>query len=235
MNSICWNITKKCNMNCQYCFREINESDLTIQENIQKLDELTRLGVRKITWSGGEPTEYDGIEKLLQLSKQHGVYNKIVTNASNLNDEQSYKIFEYLDEVVFSVDFVDDDLNAEFGRGNNYFKHICDVIRNIQCYYSNCFIGINTVVMKPNLLCIDKIYNEIKKLKINKWKLIQFSPFRGKALVNSEYFFITDAEFNCIKQKYEFCNNLFQIQSHTIVEMQLKHLIVSPAGMIFNA
>lgn len=50
--SICWNITHKCNKNCKYCFRDATEKDLSLEENIEVLYKLINLGVKKITWSG---------------------------------------------------------------------------------------------------------------------------------------------------------------------------------------
>lgn len=154
----------------------------------------------------------------------------MVTNASNFNKEQSYKMLEYLDEIVFSIDFIDDVLNEKYGRGKNHFNHISEVIKNIKCYYPKCFIGINTVVMRPNLTHIEEIYNHINSLEINEWKLIQFCSFRGMARENSDSFFITEREFNDVQEKYKSLSNFLQIESHTAKEMQLNHIVITPSG-----
>lgn len=234
MDSICWNITRMCNLNCEYCFRETNESDLTLNENLHILNDLIKNNIKKITWSGGEPTKYTGIEELLKIAKQYGVYNKMVSNASSFSGEQSYKIFDYLDEIVFSIDFVDDNLNQKYGRGKDYFKHICEVIQNVRCFYPRCTIGINTIVMKTNINYLDKIYEQLGTLKVNHWKLIQFCPFRGRAVDNDIKFSVTQSEFYKVQQKYKLMFNSFQIKSHTAKEMQLEHSIITPSGKMIK-
>lgn len=232
MDTICWNITHKCNSNCKYCFRDIKEKDLTLEENIKILHNLINSGVKKITWSGGEPTGYEGLLELLKIAKKNGIYNKLVTNTSNLTTEDSYKIIEYFDEITFSVDAVDDDLNEELGRGKGYFSHVKEVIETLKNKYPKCVLSVNTVVMKPNINIIDDIYNEIKKFDLKKWKLIQFCYFRGIASVNREYFEITDQEYERIIKKYKSLESEFEIDGHNSKQVEEEHVVVTSSGNI---
>ncbi|MBO5179820.1 MAG: radical SAM protein [Clostridia bacterium] len=234
MENLCWNITHKCNSNCKHCFRELHEKDLTLEENIKKLYELIKLGVAKITWSGGEPTGYEGIDELIKIAKEHGIYNKLVTNASNFTDENSYEIVKYIDEITFSIDTVDDELNSQIGRGKNYFSHVKEVVRNLKEKYPKCRLSVNTIIMKPNLNLIEDIYNEIRKFGIKKWKLIQFCCFRGVAAENKEYFEITDDEYVEVLEKYKRIEDNFEIVGHTAKEVEEEHIIVTSSGKIIK-
>lgn len=234
MESLCWNITHKCNSNCKHCFRECGEKDLTLEENIKKLYELIEIGVTKITWSGGEPTGYAGIEKLLKIAKDNGIYNKLVTNASNFIDNSSYEIIKYIDEITFSIDTVDDELNSQIGRGENYFLHIKEVVRNLKDKYSNCLLSVNTIVMKPTLNVIDDVYDEIKKIGLKKWKLIQFCYFRGLAIQNKEYLAVTDQEYNEALNKYKTLECDFEIVGHNSKQVEEEHILVTSSGKIIK-
>ena len=229
MNSICWNITSKCNKNCKYCFREDAESDLPLEENQRLLGKFAKAGVKQISWSGGEPTLYDGITDMVRLSKEYGIYNKLITNASSFNSKEDYSILKYIDEIVFSVDFVDTVENELHGRGNDYFNHIKECISNIKLFYPNCIISFNTVVMRSNLQSISDVYEEVMKLHVNKWKLIQFCPFRNQALKNKDYFSITNNEYLQIYNEILSKEKSFIFSGHTIADME-KHIIVSPNG-----
>lgn len=235
MNSVCWNITHKCNRNCKYCFREEHEKDLTIEENIEILNNLINLGIRKITWSGGEPTEYEGLDQLLMIAKKRGLYNKIVTNASNLKEKKSRDIIKYIDEITFSIDSTDDDFNEKMGRGKDYFKEVMDVIKIITIEFPNCKISINTIVMKNNIEAIDKIYEALSKLNIMKWKLLQFCSFRGVASKNKDNFFITNEEYINVLNKYINKKKDFDILGHTADELEKSHIIVTSSGLTYKA
>ena len=234
MESLCWNITHKCNSNCKHCFREAGEKDLKLEENIKILHKLIELGVTKITWSGGEPTGYEGIEKLLKIAKENGIYNKLVTNALNFIDDSSYEIIKYIDEVTFSIDTVDDELNSKIGRGENYFTHIKEVVRKLKENYPKCLLSVNTIIMKPNLNVIDNVYDEIKKFGLKKWKLIQFCYFRGLAIQNKEYLAVTDQEYHSILNKYKAIKSDFEIVGHTSKQVEEDHILVTSSGKIIK-
>ena len=234
MENICWNITHKCNRYCKHCFRDANEKDLLIDENIKILYDLISIGIKKITWSGGEPTEYEGIDKLLRIAKENGVYNKLVTNASNFIEKNDYCIFNYIDEVIFSIDTVDDRLNEEIGRGTDYFQHIKEVIKILKSDYPSCCISVNTIVMRPTIDYIDDVYREINKIGIKKWKLIQFCSFRGVAILNKRLFEVTSEEYSDIVNRYRILSNNFEFAWHTSKQVEKEHILVSSSGKIIK-
>lgn len=235
MNKLCWNITHKCNRNCKYCFREEKMNDLSLEENIKILYKLIEEGVKKITWSGGEPTEYEGIYELLKLAKENNIYNKFITNTSNFNNESSYNIIKYIDEITFSIDFVDDNMNKEFGRGKNYFLHIQKVIDYVTKNFPDCIFSVNTVVMKANINLLDDIYKEISAFKLKKWKLIQFCSFRGLAKENKELFNVPDEEFVNVLNQFQKVKNDFEIEGHTNNQMENEHIILTSMGSIIKS
>lgn len=68
-NSVCWNITSKCNDNCGFCYRELNCEELTFQKQQMIIDKVAKAGVRKITFAGGEPLLVPHIHDLLIYEK----------------------------------------------------------------------------------------------------------------------------------------------------------------------
>lgn len=183
----------------------------------------------------GEPTEYKGLAELLRIAKENKIYNKLVTNASNFENEKLDDIIKNLDEITFSIDFVDDNLNEQVGRGKNYFSHIKNVINYITLRYPNCVLSINTIVMKQNLNLLEDIYNAINKFKLRRWKLIQFCSFRGIAAENKESFSITKEEYMEALHKCQKMQCDFEIKGHTAYEVENNHIIVTSAGVILGA
>ena len=96
-NSICWNITHKCNEKCEFCYRDNISEDLTFDTNKKILEEIIASGAKKITFAGGEPLMYDGVLELIKYAKQNGIITSLTTNSILLSDELLLKLDGILD------------------------------------------------------------------------------------------------------------------------------------------
>ena len=124
VNKICWNITEKCNRKCKHCFRFIDVKELSFEDNIKILMKLNEMETKMITWTGGEATLYPNIELLIKKAHELGINNNLITNGTLLTPEIFDNKFSTLDSITFSLDFVDDEDNINFGRGENYYKNL---------------------------------------------------------------------------------------------------------------
>lgn len=229
MEKVCWNITSKCNRNCKYCFR-FNRSDLPLENNLSILDKLICYGVTKIVWAGGEPFLYKDLNKLLKISHEHNILNYVNTNATNLSIDNIKDKLLYVDKIIISLDFVNDELNKTNGIGNHYYKHVREVVKEIKRVNKNIKIQINTVLFKNNVNLIDELYNELLSMNIDYLKLIRFFPVRGVAQSNKDDLSISDLEFNNIYKKYSKSKQAFKIIIHGTKEMNNKHFIILSSG-----
>ena len=232
--NVCWNITSKCNKNCNYCFK-FNEPDLSLENNIKILHKLKDMGVVRIAWTGGEPYMYEDITTLIKLSHELGIKNYVNTNASFLTPENLDEKLKYLDRLIISVDFVDDSLNLENNIGKDYYKHVSELIPEINKRFPNLELQINTVVYRNNIDLIDDVYKEISKYPISRWKLIKFFPIRGKAYDEKIIYHISQEEFNKIKDRYKDTKNNFDIILHDNNDMSKNHYIIISSGSLISS
>lgn len=232
---LCWNITTHCNKNCRFCFRDTTTTDNNLEQNITVLNNLKKLDVTKITYAGGEPFLYDGLEVLLKISKENGIYNKIVTNGSLLNANNIEKKLKYVDRIAFSVDSSSDLENYFLGRGSEQYSHIKEIVPLILKKYPKMKIDINTTIVRQTLKEIDSFYNSLidnfSKKEIARWKILRFCPLRGNAKDKSDEFTITDEEFYEIKKKYNSIDSPFAISFVDNNEMVNK-VIVNSCGIL---
>lgn len=231
---VCWNITSKCNRNCRYCFK-FNKNDLSLDENIDILNRLVKKGVNKIGWSGGEPFIYKDFLKLLEKSKEYGIINHVNTNASLLNLDTLLEQTKYIDRIIISLDFIDDELNSLYGIGDDNYSHVSKVLKKIKKDNPSIEVQINTVVFDGNVNQIDKVYQELLKYDIDIWKIVRFYPIRGKAFTNKDKLGIKNSRFNEIKSKYDNKDSKFRIIVQDNEDMGKKHIIVLSSGKLITS
>lgn len=228
---VCWNITSKCNRNCRYCFK-FTKNDLSLEDNKKILARLVELGVKKISWTGGEPFLYEHIKEMLKLSKECGILNHVNTNATILNENNLKENLEFVDRLVISLDFINDELNKEYGIGEDYYAHVKKLLKKIKQIKPDIKIQINTVLFSTNISYIDDLYRELCLYDIDYWKLLRFLPIRGKSLEEEDNLSIADKQFEETVYKYQNTKQSFEIIIHGTEEMTNRHMIVLSSGKL---
>lgn len=229
---VCWNIVSRCNQNCKYCHRFINIREIDYKENEKILYNLIRDGITHITWTGGEALLYPELCKLIKISKENGIYNRIITNGKLL--EQNYKILDCLDDLTMSLDSINSKTNVILGRGENHFANIHNILDYIQNgNYKKLKVNINTVVNKQNIGEIKELGDFLNRYKICIWKLYQFMPLRESAEKNRELFEITSFQFdNVLSKVYEKYENISSVTFKKQEDLERNILILANGDII---
>ena len=232
---VCWNLTNKCNKNCRFCFRDKNLKPLSLEDNLVVLDNLSKMDVSKITFSGGEPLLYPNLIDLLKESKNRFIYNKINTNGSLLNENNISDYLENVDKIAFSVDSSSDEDNYFLGRGANHYSHIKKIIPLIKKEFPNIKIEINTVLTTQTINVLEDLFQSIKdnfqNNEISRWKLIRFCPFRDVNNEKNISFEISNDDFMRVAEDYTNRDANFLIVAVDMDEMYEKN-IVSQDGVL---
>lgn len=79
--SVCWQITKKCNLNCLYCLSASNsdaEYGMSTEQAIKLINHLGKIGINRLDFTGGEPLIRHDLDCLIECAKQNGINTKYI-------------------------------------------------------------------------------------------------------------------------------------------------------------
>lgn len=143
-----FNITYRCNNNCIFCaadhgFNNTN-SEMTIDEFKETLDQNNVGALDRVIINGGEPTTHTHFFDFLKIAKEHNAYIDLYTNGVKLNDfEFAKKLLTYTPLLIRIPIFgatpeVHDKLTGMSGS----FKNTMDGIRNLLSVKENLAVNI---------------------------------------------------------------------------------------------
>lgn len=127
-----WNlrfgITSRCNFRCRYCLPAGNQekkADPSAEEIIEVLQAAYNIGIRRIHYTGGEPTIRGDFCLLVKAAKEIGFNQQIVTtNGYRLNTILDDLIDNGLSRVIVSLDTLDKDRNSFVTRAKFFDETI---------------------------------------------------------------------------------------------------------------
>lgn len=151
-------VTYRCNSRCQYCnvwweksFR--NKKELDAEEAERLLNQGYAVGVRYIDFTGGEPTLYPDLARLLRYAKKLGIKTEVTTNGLSHSPEKLREIAACADKFNFSLDT----LNRETYHKVRGVDGLESVLKTMESLMSIRRPKIMTVVSEDNMAELDSL------------------------------------------------------------------------------
>lgn len=115
-------LTYRCNASCSFCdIWEKPSSYVTLQNVESNLQELKKMGVRVVDFTGGEPLLHRQLGSFLTIAKSLGLITTVTTNGL-LYPKRAEELKGKVDMLHFSLDFFD--------------QHQHNASRNVSCFQS---------------------------------------------------------------------------------------------------
>lgn len=183
-------VTKKCNFNCLYCFRNLDDNRIITNDRLQDICSYI-LNISKKRKLKNVTVQVWGGEPLLAIDKLEFVYNffkdtsiilkiDIETNGSLITDSIAKKLYDMKVNVGISLDGTKrhQDIQRRLINDKSSNEMVTKGIKNLKKYYGDNVSGI-TVVTKYNYKDIADIINYFtNELKISnmKFNIVKDNP-----------------------------------------------------------
>jgi MoaA/NifB/PqqE/SkfB family radical SAM enzyme len=231
--SVCWQINRKCNLNCKYCISSsgISETNgMSTESAIKVIKEIGRLNIGRLDFTGGEPLMRDDLEILLKEARRLKINTIVTTNTLLLTDEKIKMLRKYASIVQVSIDGTEKTHNSQ--RRAKVFKKTLENIQKLMA--SGCKVRLNSFIYKDNLKDIDFLLNLSKKLKVYSHLFILFAA-QGRG-VNHEDQIISKKRIEKLKRKLETYGQKenFYIRVYDYEEYAHSCVLITPKGDVIS-
>ncbi|MGC8976744.1 MAG: radical SAM protein [Candidatus Ratteibacteria bacterium] len=183
---VVWNITGRCNLRCKHCYEDAGiltkglPEELTIEEKIKLMEEITKTNIPTFAFAGGEPLMDPAFWELAKIGKKAGLYMSINTNGTMITK----KVAEKLKEIGFayygvSLDGATPEVHDEFRGVKGAFERALNGIKNLIEVGEADKVCISFTVARENAIIKKQIPEMIKlrdTLGIRKVVLYNYIP-----------------------------------------------------------
>jgi len=219
LDNIVWEITYSCNINCLHCGSNATAAkraqELTTEEALNFIEQLSDLGCRRVVLSGGEPFMRKDWDILVQRILHFGMKCNFISNGTLINDD----IIKRLN--LLGVNYLGFSLDGSTAEMHDYIRGKAGVFDHLMWVYdtlkANGFkIATVTTVHKGNISHLEGILEILLEHGVDVWQ-VQTANVRGRmpkewALDENDYYEI--AQFiSKSRNKYSDLIKIFEADS----------------------
>lgn len=150
--SVVWSLSHRCNLSCKHCYQKAgrpSSDELTLDEQLNIVDQLAHAGVSMVVLSGGEPLINPNLGFLIERIRMHKMAISIDSNGLVMNKE----MVEYLKRmgvtsIELSLDSADAQSHDRFRGLNGAFDKTLDAVE--MCSEAGIFTTVATTATRLN-------------------------------------------------------------------------------------
>ena len=178
--TVVWEITFACNMRCVHCGTSAGKrrsDELTTGESLRLIDELTGLGCKSITLSGGEPLLRDDWMLLAARMHTNGLTTYLISNGYMLDGDTADRFLELgIKRVGISIDGTEAIHNKIRRMPDSFSRCLRSLDTLREKGVSSCVV---TQVNGWNLDCLDDLHTLLIDHECEGWR-IQMCTVTGR-------------------------------------------------------
>lgn len=234
-----FHLTKKCNYKCSFCYAHFkNTVELSFLNSCRILYVLSKFGIRKINFAGGEPFLYKGFGELLKLAKELGFVTSIITNGSLITQNWIFKYGHYLDILGISCDSANPITLELLGRGKGEsiekIKRVFSIVDEFnESFEKKIYKKLNSVITRINFN--ENMIEFVQNIGIKRWKIFQVLHILNENDQNIQELSISEAEFQSFVNRHIGLKERgIDIISESNENMTESYLMINPEGKFYQ-
>jgi len=151
---VSYSITTKCNLKCKHCYSSSVEQaapdELSTEEALHLVDDLSRWGIGLLIIDGGEPLCREDLLDIVRYASSKGIRTTIGSNGTLIDEAMARKMVDAgVMAIAISVDGVDAVTHDSFRGVDGAFEQ---TLRGIEaCRNVGLTFQLNMVIRKDNL------------------------------------------------------------------------------------
>lgn len=220
---IYFQITRRCNLSCPYCFIKADQFEKDLPEDVimNIIPYLSKNGLMEVRLTGGEPTLLKHFQKVVESFRNHNVYVSVATNG--LWSEEILNYFCSKPDLWLIVSIDGDKKAHNTLRANSYDKITNNLVK-LRLQNKLIRIRLNTVLTRDNVNTMESVFVLAKRIEAESITFIPLRPqvrdskIRHKMLTSNE-FQLSIKKMIELKQKYgiNFTTTIETIYKHEIM------------------
>ncbi|MEW6457404.1 MAG: radical SAM protein [Acidobacteriota bacterium] len=183
LNHVYIRLTNACNSRCIHCSVDAGQrlkEELKKEEIFDLVDQIYRMMVPRVTFTGGEPTLVNYLPELIKYASNKPMKTHLMTNGYKIDESYAELLVKNnLVHINISLDGAGEKTHDTFRGLKGSFKKAIKAIRIFKDL--NIYVETTTVIHEGNRNEVIDIINLGKSLKVDNMKFLPITPFkRGK-------------------------------------------------------
>lgn len=226
----------RCNMSCPFCYSPFDgkESGCELWKRI--IDRILSWEPRAITFSGGDPLNYDAFRTLLKfLRRDRGFASFVQVDTNGLGVKR-----EDIDLLAHTVDLVglpiDGDTASVHDSLRSYEGHFAVVLKLLDLLrIAHVPVKINTVVTAKNLKDLHRIADLLSRYSVAVWSMYEFWPIGPSSASRNFYAYeVSHPEFLNVCQDIATQCDFTDVEIGTVDSRKGSYFFTSHTGRVFT-
>ena len=129
MEEIHYLIGNSCNLNCDFCFWDKRMLDVSLEFKKNIVDQIIKVGIKRVTLSGGEPTMTNHFVEILEYMHLNGLEIILHTNGLGIDETLAKDIAPYVSRVSLTLDGSNEETILAMRKNKDLVNHTIFLIK----------------------------------------------------------------------------------------------------------